>query len=447
MFQLANEVIGLKTRGDLTNLINYLKTKEVVMLGEASHGTKEFYAWRREISEILLKDHGFQFIAVEGDYPDCAKINEFIKVGELDSLQSGVTALSVLREFKRWPTWMWANKEIIELMNAMQKININRSDEEKVGFYGLDVYSLFESIEAVKYRCKQIDPNLESFAIQKYKCFEAFHRKEERYIDHLLKFPEETKVMVVQVLKKLLAEKLEGIDTTKDKRLFDAQQNAFVVVDADRYYQASFFGKNSWNVRDEHMMDTLERLRQYPSPGSKCIVWAHNTHIGDYHFTQMLSRGEVNIGGLAREKYGDEKVALVGFSTYKGTVLAAHKWGDRVKKLNVPNAKTDSVDALLHSVSADATEAAYYFIMSDLSKDAKKMISERKGQRAIGVIYKPEQEKYGNYVPTVLTRRYDAMIFINKTNALTPINYDSGEVEEIEEEMLEEGRPDNVATL
>jgi erythromycin esterase-like protein len=432
MFQLAKEVVGLQKPEDLTKLIKNLKDKDVVMLGEASHGTSEFYYWRRIISEILMRDHGFKFIAVEGDYPDCAKINEFVKSGELDNFEKEKTAISFLREFKRWPTWMWANSEIIELMNVMRNINEKRNENDKVGFYGLDVYSLFESIEAVKQRCHQIDPNLAEFAEKKYKVFESFHQKEEKYIDHILRFPEETKMMVVQVLTKLLEEKLQGVDRTKDKRLFDAQQNAHVVVGADRYYRASFFGRNSWNVRDEHMTDTLDRLRKHQQQNSKCIVWAHNTHIGDYHYTPMLKRGEVNIGGLVRSKYGEDKVALVGFSTFKGTVLASTKWGEKVKKMNVPNAKEDSIDALLHTISANATESTFYFNMADLSREAMVVVSEKKGQRAIGVIYKPEQEKFGNYVPTVLSRRYDSVIFVNKTSALRPISPDSGECEELD---------------
>jgi len=420
LYPLAHEVIPFTraNRQSLDGLISHLSTKRVVLLGEASHGTQEFYSCRRVISERLMQEHGFNFIAVEGDWPDCAKINEFVKGGEIES-PSTESAESVLHSFTRWPTWMWSNTEIAHLMRAMKRINKDKDIESKVGFYGLDVYSLFDSVEQVTKRLKELDPDLARLAEKRYKYFGRFGRDEKKYIESLSRYPEGNKKEVVQMARDLLKVRLEGMDPKRDRMYFDAQQNSRIVNNADDYYRAMLFGNDdSWNVRDRHMMETLEFLLKF-HPESKAIIWAHNTHIGDYTYTSMKARGEINIGGLARERLGADKVALVGFSTYQGKVLASRKWGAEMAAMDVPPARSDSHDAFLHRIAADLNEASFYFIVEKLTQQAREAIKEKKGQRAIGVVYKPEVEQYGNYVPTYLDRRYDALLFFNKTSELS----------------------------
>jgi erythromycin esterase-like protein len=401
----------------LENLVSYLAKKRVVMLGEASHGTQEFYAVRRLISTKLIAEHGFSFIAVEGDWPDCAKINEFVKTGEIDEPQSQ-SAEVVLSSFTRWPTWMWANTEVAQLMRELRRINKSRDPEAKAGFYGLDVYSLFDSATQVVTRLKMIDPKLAALAERRYKYFFRFGGDEKKYIQHLCQCPEGAKTEVVQMLKDLLKVRLDGVDRKRDKMYFDATQNSRIVDNADNYYRAMIFGtEDSWNVRDRHMIETLDSLLRF-NPGAKAIVWAHNTHVGDHNYTSMKEQAEVNIGGLARELYGND-VALVGFGTYQGKVLASRKWGSDMMIMDVPPARTDSHDGYLHRVSAEIGEASFFWINEQLSPEARKAISQRKGQRAIGVVYKPEVDHLGNYVPTDLHKRYDAFIFINKTGSLS----------------------------
>jgi erythromycin esterase-like protein len=415
----------------MENLIPFLSTKKVVMLGEASHGTQEFYHWRRRLTEELMAKHGFSIVAVEGDWPDCMKINEWVR-GELDEKQFP-HAKDVVKTFERWPTWMWCNQEICELMGWMKKFNKDKSTENQVGFFGLDVYSFFESMDAVVTRLSPVDPTLAKLAQKRYSYFSRFNRDEQKYIESLFTYPEGGKTQAVEMLRDLLRVRIEEMNLAQGRVYFDATQNARIVNNAENYYRAMIFGRDtSWNVRDSHMMETLEVLMKFHN-NPKVIIWAHNTHIGDYEYTEMKQRGEVNIGGLARKKFGSD-VALVGFSTYEGSVLAGRRWGAPMQMMKVPPARSDSWDALLHFVARERGEASYYFVMDDLSADSKKLLSTNKGQRAIGVVYRPEDEARGNYVPTILLKRYDALIFINKTVALQkPLEPEHVEVAEIPE--------------
>lgn len=430
---MANEVKPFsRANKSLDSLVTYLSQKKIVMLGEASHGTQEFYHWRRIITQKLITDHGFSVVAVEGDWPDCMKITEWVRGGEMEP-NKFKHPQDVVKTFERWPTWMWCNQEVCELMKFMKSVNQNRKPEDKVGFFGLDVYSFFESMDAVVTRLKPMDPPLAKLATQRYSHFWRFNRDEQKYIKSLLEYPEGGKAQAVAMLRDLLKVRLDEMDLQKGRKYFDAQQNARIVNNAESYYRAMLFGRDdSWNVRDRHMLETLEVLMNYYKD-SKVIVWAHNTHVGDFKFTPMNEMGEINIGGLARDKFGDD-VALVGFSTYEGTVLAGRKWGAQVEKMRVPQARNDSWDAVFHQVASLRGESSYYFIMEQLSPEVRKLLETNKGQRAIGVVYRPEDEARGNYVPTVVGRRYDAMIFINKTMGLQhpvePLHVEPSEIPE-----------------
>lgn len=389
----------------LDALIQSIKNKRIVMLGEASHGTEEFYKWRSQISKRLIKDHGFNFIAVEGDWPDLYRLHKYIQSGE------GHSAKEVLMRNHRWPTWMWANEEVTGLAEWM-RIN-------KAGFYGLDVYSMFESVdEVIKYLSKN-EPALAEEVGNRYACFEPFEGDEISYARSLIKYPEGCENEAVQNLQKIL--ELNVTNPNEDAEdFFSSQQNAHIVVNAEAYYRA--MGKadaSSWNVRDGHMIETLDRLLERNGESAKAIVWAHNTHIGDYRATDMNAAGYVNIGGLARRIYGDHNVALVGFGTYQGEVLAGHAWGAKEQVMGLPPAQEKSYEYYFH-LAAEKNKVNQFYIL--LQGKSNTPFSERLGHRAVGVVYDPRHELRENYVPTELSKRYDAFIFVDKTHPLKSLH-------------------------
>lgn len=437
MTELMGAARGFKSMADLKDVIDRIKHAKIVMLGEASHGTQEFYEWRRLISQKLIADHGFSFIGVEGDWPPTQRVNHFIGAEtESDShpeAKQDESGRDVLRSFKRWPTWMWANTEVVELVEWLRAWNKSVSGSKRVGFHGLDVYSLFESIEATVIELERVDPVLAQNARLRYQCFDPFVDDEKEYARSLMSHPQGCREGVIKILMELLRKRL-GSNAEPGKRaaLWNATQNARIVKNAEDYYRAMLdVDESSWNVRDRHMMETIDVLLNYYGPEAKGIVWAHNTHIGDYRATSMLERNTVNIGGLAREKYGSEQIALVGFSTYEGTVIASHYWGGETAALAMPKARTGSWDSVLHSVALkmNADNVALVFAKQHQEGTLGKT---RKGQRAIGVVYNPAFERWGNYVPTSLAQRYDVLLFIDKTSALEPLDVkvDPKEIEE-----------------
>lgn len=397
---------ALSSKEDLKPLIDKIKDKKVVMLGEASHGTSEYYQWRKEISLDLIQNHGFDFIAVEGDWPACQEVNRYVQ------LQEDGEASQFLQSFSRWPTWMWANTDVAELIEGFREINSQL--DKKAGFYGLDVYSLFDSIDMVLVKLRAIDPELAKKAAALYECFEPFRHDEKEYARSLFRFPEGCEEEAAKVLQSLLDQKLSS---TSNDDFFDSLQNARIVQNAEKYYRAMISADDdSWNVRDRHMMSTLDMLMEHYGPNAKGIVWEHNTHIGDYRATDMVLQGHVNIGGLAREAYGEENVSLIGFGSYSGSVIASTAWDGDIYEMPVPASPEGSVESILHSLTSEIG-SSNYFIMFDGKEES--ILNEFKGHRAIGVVYHPNYER-GNYVPTALSRRYDAFIFIDETTALTP---------------------------
>ena len=400
---------------DLSPLVDQICNAKIVMLGEASHGTQEFYHWRRVLTEWLISKHGFNFIAVEGDWPPCAEINRYIQS------QSGGSARETLESFRRWPTWMWGNTEIVRLAEWLRTHNQSASEDRKVGFHGLDVYSLFESIDVVLSQLKKINPFLAKQASIHYACFERFRRDEKAYAKSLISFPEGCEEEALEALQKLLNFRLSGVQSDEDV-LFDAQQNARIVANAENYYRTMIHGdEDSWNVRDRHMRDTLEILLNRLGPDSRAIVWAHNTHIGDYRATSMAAERLVNLGGLARETWGEEHVALVGFGTYEGEVIASHAWDGPIETLPVVPAREGSYEAALHDVSEQLNVNSVFLPHLNTPEARAGALSSIRGHRAIGVVYQPEHERFGNYVPTRLSQRYDAFVFIDRSTALEPL--------------------------
>lgn len=400
----------LRGTDDLSDLIDVLKDKRIVMLGEASHGTSEFYDWRRRISLELIQHYGFDFIAVEGDWPPCERVNRFLKSDEMGDV------FECLKSFDRWPTWMWANLEFAQFLVDLKKLNLER--KKKVSFHGLDVYSLMDSISEVLESLTLIDTKLADQVKEKYACLRVFRHDEKDYARSLFLAPEGCEKEVLAVWKMIRDYKL--MDRSKEYQLLDAEQNARVVKNAEFYFRTMVsIDDNSWNVRDRHMMETLETLLGHHGNNSKAIIWEHNTHIGDYRGTDMVLQGQINLGGLAREKFGEKDVALVGFGTYAGTVLASHSWDGPIQTLPVPEARRQSLEALLHDLTDSVGSSDYYFLLDP--NDHASPLFEFKGHRAIGVVYHPDFDRRGNYVPTSLSKRYDAFIFLDETHALTPL--------------------------
>jgi erythromycin esterase len=400
----------LNSAADLDALISDIGDRPIVMLGEASHGTHEYYTWRTAISRRLIQEKGFNFIAVEGDWPDCYKINRFIKGYK----EAGNTVREVLENFDRWPTWMWANWEVAALADWLREHNQTLPNEKKIGFYGLDVYSLWDSMYAMMDYLEKEDPQTAQTVRQAIQCFEPFQENEQMYARYSL--TEHSCRDKVLTLLREIRSKAQFLDGDKEAD-FNTEQNALIAVNAEKYYTAMMsFDNESWNVRDRHMMETLDRLLKLHGEGAKGIVWEHNTHIGDARATDMKRAGMVNIGQLAREEYGINQVYLVGFGSYQGTVIAGEEWGAPMKVMKVPPAREGSIEHVLHRQSA---EDRYILFNSD---DIRETYEESIRHRAIGVVYNPEKERYGNYVPSVMANRYDAFIYLDETTALHPLH-------------------------
>jgi erythromycin esterase len=413
----------LHSKADLKPLFDRIGDARIVMLGEASHGTHEYYMWRAYISKKLIEERGFNFISVEGDWPDCYRLNRFVKGYDDKTLK----AVDVLQSFDRWPSWMWGNWEVVSLADWLLKFNANRSADKKAGFYGLDVYSLWESMESIMSYLQKTDPMALKVAEEAFRCFEPYRQDEGRAYAHALRLvPDLCKNEVVQLLKEIRL-KLPQYNTDYEN-VFSAEQNALIAVDAEQYYRAMIQGgPHSWNVRDCHMATTLQRLLDFHGPDSKAIVWAHNTHVGDARATDMVDEGMYNIGELARMQYPSEETVLVGFGSYKGTVTAGRSWGAMTQTMDLPKAMEGSWESLLHAAGRENK----LLLMDDFGSNDM-MMENHIGHRAVGVVYDPQREQYGNYVPTILPLRYDAFIYLDQTSALHPlfIDFDKQQIPE-----------------
>ena len=411
---LAKAARPLTNPADLDPLMDAIGDARYVLLGEASHGTSEFYTWRTELSKRLITERGFSFIGVEGDWPDCYRVNRYVK-GMRDS---GENARDVLHAFERWPTWMWANREVIELTEWLREHNRRRPAEKQVGFYGLDVYSLWDSMRAVMEYLERVDPQFATAARRAYNCFEPYAEDVQEYARATALVPTSCEDEAVAVLRALRGKAREFADDGRES-FFDAEQNALVARNAELYYRTMVRGgPSSWNVRDHHMVETLERLMAHHGRDAKAIVWEHNTHIGDARFTDMARAGMVNVGQLVRQAHDRDGVMLVGFGTHRGTVIAAEEWGAPMERLHVPAARNDSFEHFMH----DAAVGDALLIFDGSDDGGIRGLDEPIGHRAIGVVYDPDHERWGNYVPTIVPRRYDAFLYIDETRAVDPLH-------------------------
>ncbi len=422
--QIRELALPLEGPDDLDPLLERIGDARYVLLGEASHGTAEYYTWRTEISKRLIVEKGFSFIAVEGDWPDCYRVNRYAK----NWPDAGGSAREVLHGYERWPTWMWANREVVALVEWLRDHNDNRDEASRVGFYGLDLYSLWDSLDAVIRYLQDVDPGAVEAARHAVRCFEPYWEDEQAYARSTMLVPDACQKEVVRVLQELCQKSL-AYQADDPEAFFNAEQNAIATRDAESYYRAMVRGgSESWNVRDQHMADALERLMGHHGSDAKAIVWEHNTHIGDGRATDMANVGMVTLGQLVRERHEPDDVVLVGFGSYAGSVIAGRHWGAQMERMRVPPARPGSYEHALH----EAGQRDKLLIMPR-SLDAGPL-SRQRGHRAIGVVYRPEHESYGNYVPTVLPERYDAFLYIDRTEALHPLHMEpvsarSGEME------------------
>lgn len=379
--------------------------KRVVMLGECSHGTHEFYAARAAITRRLVERHGFTIVAVEGDWPDAAAYHRFIT----GQKQPDTASLP----FQRFPTWMWRNTVMPPFLDNLRRINETFPEGRRAGFYGLDIYNMSGSIEAILAYLDENDPEAAAVARERYGCLHPWQSDPAIYGKMALREGfAECEEEVVRQCRELLDQALEN-----DGGSFSAAMNARLVASAERYYRIMYYGgAESWNLRDSHMADTLEHLLEQGGPDSKAIVWAHNSHIGDARATDMGAvRGEHNLGQLARERWDDE-VALIGFGTHTGSVSAASDWdGDRQVKSVIPS-RRDSYERLFHDCRVPR-------LLLDFNSHPalSQRLSEPQLERFIGVIYRPETERWSHYSEAVLPRQFDAYCWFDTTNALEPL--------------------------
>lgn len=411
---IRSRAIKLKDNGDLQPLFDKIGDANVVMLGEASHGTHEYYTWRGYISKKLIAEKKFNFIAVEGDWPDCYEVNRYIK--NYHGTSKKIT--DVLFAFDRWPSWMWANWEIASLAEWLRNYNSQVDIDSQVGFYGLDVYSLWDSMEAILGYLEKVDPAAMKVALEAYNCFEPHKGDEGQGYARSLQFvPDTCEKEVIELLQQI-RKRIRQYESDHEN-VFNVEQNALITVNAEKYYRSMLHGgAHSWNVRDTHMAETLQRLMKLYGPKARGIVWEHNTHIGDSRATDMTEEGMFNIGELAR-KNENYNVFLAGFGSYEGTVVAGKKWDARMEVMDVPRARSGSWEHYLHEAGNENK-----LLFAENLRDTY-LAENYIGHRAIGVVYNPAYERLGNYVPSVIPDRYDAFIYIDRTIALNALHMDA----------------------
>ncbi len=417
---------------DFDSLVDLIGDARFVLIGEASHGTHEFYRIRAQISKVLIAQRGFNAVAVEADWPDAYRVNRFVRGPSKDN--DSVEALS---GFQRFPQWMWRNADVLDFVGWLREHNDQQAFEDrKCGFYGLDLYSLHASIEAVLGYLSKVDPEAAKRARHHYSCFEEFGKKIETY-GYATGFGmtpscESAVIRELVALRQKEMEYLQRDGQVAADAFFCAEQNALVVRNAEEYYRNMFRREvSSWNLRDTHMMESLVRLVIHLSnqrPPAKIIVWAHNSHLGDARATQMGERGELNLGQLVREHFGKEAVSI-GFTTYDGTVTAASDWDGPAERKNVRPAHPDSYEALFHEV-----DVPNFFLALQEDADVAAALRSARLERAIGVIYRPETELVSHYFHARLPDQFDAILHYDHTRAVEPLErtaeWEAGEVEE-----------------
>ena len=407
---------------DYDPLMELIGEARVVLLGEASHGTQEFYRERAEITRRLIREKGFTAVAVEADWPDAYRVNRYVQGRRRE------TGRQALNDFQRFPIWMWRNRDVLDFIEWLKNSNDGLPvGTAKVGFYGLDLYSLHASIGAVLRYLEQVDPEAWRRARARYGCFDHFGDDTQSYGYvagvGMTKSCEDAVVSELGDLQRRAEEYLRRDGFVAEDEFFFAEQNARLVKNAERYYRSMFQSRvSSWNLRDQHMAETLNALLAHLSkrqPQAKIVVWEHNSHLGDARATQMGDGGELNVGQLVRERYGREAV-LIGFTTYRGTVTAASEWDGPTERKVVRPALEDSYEALFHQVGQPR------FLLTWDDSGVVEELAHRRLERAIGVIYLPQTERLSHYFSATLPDQFDAVLHFDETRAVEPLDLPSG---------------------
>ena len=397
-------------KADLNPLMKRIGSARIVLLGEATHGTSEFYRMRARITQDLVVKKGFRFIAIEGDWPDAARVDHYVR--HFNYPPSEWTA------FARFPTWMWRNTEVRDFIDWLRKHNGTVHKDRRVAFHGLDLYSLYDSIRSVLSYLANVDPESARIARERYACLTPWQRNPAVYGHVALsgKYPI-CEADVVRNLTDLLGKRRAYAEHDGD-RFLDAAQNARLIANAERYYRIMYYGSRaSWNLRDTHMFETLENLLDYYGPEAKAVIWAHNSHVGNSAATEMAARGEYNLGHLCRRASGNQAY-LIGFGTHAGTVAAATEWDGPMEIKEVRPSQTGSYEQLCH-----ATGHAHFLLglRGKSSLDGPEALGKERLERAIGVIYRPETELASHYFRADLTHQFDEYMWFDDTRAITPL--------------------------
>lgn len=394
----------------LDALLDRIGDARVVLLGEATHGTSEFYRMRARITQALVERKSFDIVAAEADWPDAARVDHYVRDRDVPAQE--------WKAFARFPTWMWRNEEFAEFVEWLRLHNLERPEEQRVRFAGLDLYSLYTSISEVLRFLDASDPAAASIARQRYGCLTPWQNDPAAYGRAALKGEYRScERDVTRMLQDLLQERM-GWMQGEEEAFFDAVQNARLVADAESYYRIMYYGSHqSWNHRDQHMFDTLEALLRFRGPESKAVIWEHNSHVGDARATAMSARGELNVGELCRKRFGEDAY-LVGFGTDHGTVAAASYWDGPMEVKSVRPSHDDSYEALFHEIE---TPGLLLGLRESPDRDLRGLLSQTRLERAIGVIYRPETELASHYFQAVLPRQFDEYIFFDRTRAVTPL--------------------------
>jgi erythromycin esterase-like protein len=417
---LNKNVVSLSispSQAQFAPLLSTLDSATVVLIGEASHGTHQFYRTRAEITQRLIEERGFNVVAIEADWPDAYRVNRYVQHRSDD--QDARTALD---DFQRFPLWMWRNEDTVNFIEWLHDFNRSHTPANRVAFYGLDLYSLYTSMAAVIKYLEEVDPEAANKARYRYSCFEQFDADPQQY-GYAANYgvSEDCEDQVVQQLIELRQQAMHYLQrdgfVAQDEQFY-AEQNARLVRNAEQYYREMFRGRHSsWNLRDRHMFEILSTVIQYVNDQTRqarVVVWAHNSHLGDARYTEMSTRGELNLGQLVKENFSS-KAYSIGFTTYTGSVAAASDWGAPVERKQVRPALPESYESLFHQVNSVA------FWLDLRRPTVAQPLSEARLERAIGVIYRPQTERLSHYFYAQLSQQFDSVIHFDESEALVPL--------------------------
>jgi erythromycin esterase-like protein len=409
---MKDKIRPYSEQSELSPLIDAAARSSYVLIGEASHGTHEFYESRAYITRRLIEEHGFNAVCIEGDWPDAYRVNEFVR-----GIGDDRTASDALSGFSRFPTWMWRNSVVVQFIEWLKQHNARSS--MKTGFYGLDLYSMYTSIDEVIKSLREIDPEAAERAKRRYSCLEHFAENPQVYgyastIGMTKKCEDDVVKQLLELREKTVSDYRSR--EASEEALFYIEQNARLVTNAEFYYRSMFNDDVlSWNVRDRHMAETLEELSEHMRKRGlepKIVVWAHNSHLGDARATERSDSDELNLGQIVREKHPKDST-LIGFTTYTGTVTAASDWDAPAERKRVRPGLAGSYEDLFHKLG----QSRFYLETSKAKDDLK----QERLERAIGVIYRPETERYSHYFHACIAEQFDWVIHIDATRALEPL--------------------------